>query len=174
MHQSHIPQCTIFATEMWACAHISVTQWCDVGYLLIYCGICEMGLYIDYTFHEENAYHQCHFPLPRNETESKYVFVFPHKVVHRNDQLSICWICSRKREMNLHFLSFINTKVSQVVEIVPRGTMQGHWSLIINTCTIRLFHSPSLVVVGLSVGYETWPPIGPLARVADSVRDWLI
>ena len=24
----------------------------------------------------------------------------------------------------------------------------------------RLIHSPSLVAVGLSVGYETWPPIG--------------
>ena len=30
------------------------------------------------------------------------------------------------------------------------------WS---NGCNIRLFHSPSLVVIGLSVGYETWPPI---------------
>ena len=25
---------------------------------------------------------------------------------------------------------------------------------------LRLLHSPSLVAIGLSVGYETWPPIG--------------
>ena len=31
---------------------------------------------------------------------------------------------------------------------------------IVETITIRLLHSPRLVATGLSVGYETWPPIG--------------
>ena len=33
MHQSHIPQCTMFVTETWTHVHISVTTWCIVGYL---------------------------------------------------------------------------------------------------------------------------------------------
>ena len=35
----------------------------------------------------------------------------------------------------------------------------------------RLLHSPSLVAVGLSVGYETWPPIGWL--LVSPFCDWL-
>ena len=33
IHHSHIPQYTIFVTEMCTCVHISVTKWCIVGHL---------------------------------------------------------------------------------------------------------------------------------------------
>ena len=33
-----------FVTEMCTYVHISVTKWCIVGYELVHCGICEMGL----------------------------------------------------------------------------------------------------------------------------------
>ena len=38
-----------------------------------------------------------------------------------------------------------------MTQIFPQG-----WS----ACCLRLLHSPNLVAIGLSVGYETWPPIG--------------
>ena len=43
MHQFHKPQCTIFVTEMCTCVHISVTKWCNVGYLM-QCEICGTDL----------------------------------------------------------------------------------------------------------------------------------
>ena len=36
-----------FGTEMCTCMHISVTKQCIVGYFLMHCGICEIGLYQD-------------------------------------------------------------------------------------------------------------------------------
>ena len=51
LHVAQIPQCIRkhptmhhFVTKMCTCVHISVTKWCIVGYGLVHCGICEMGL----------------------------------------------------------------------------------------------------------------------------------
>ena len=40
--------------------------------------------------------------------------------------------------------------------MIQRWTLQNK----VGFCDPRLLHSPSLVAIGLSVGYETWPPIG--------------
>ena len=48
---SQIPECICaishnapFVTEMCTRVHISVTKWCIVGFCLMHCGICEIGL----------------------------------------------------------------------------------------------------------------------------------
>ena len=41
----------------------------------------------------------------------------------------------------------------------PSSCLRNHWPTD-PTQKYRLLHSPSLVAIGLLVGYETWPPIG--------------
>ena len=50
----------------------------------------------------------------------------------------------------------------------PSSCLRNHWPTD-PTQKYRLLHSPSLVAIGLSVRYETWPPIG---RHHPFVIDW--
>ena len=51
-------------------------------------------------------------------------------------------------------------KVDVKASVLKRRQALTTKSAALHCATSRLFHSLSLVAVGLSVGYETWPPIG--------------
>ena len=48
----------------------------------------------------------------------------------------------------------------QVNIILSKPSQNLKWLFNPSWFTLRLLHSPILVALGLSVGYETWPPIG--------------
>ena len=63
-------------------------------------------------------------------------------------------ISSNNRGISSWILPDSKINVSEICVKVLQLTTSSR-----NSSFLRLLHSPSLVAIGLSVGYETWPPI---------------
>ena len=95
MHQFHIPQCTFCNRN----GHISVTKWCIVGYCLMHCGICKMGLWSYVSFalthplvrilsgdavaqRTEHSFNELHLLGPWYNKEFEFEFTVQHGSAH--------------------------------------------------------------------------------------------